>query len=382
MKCLLFKSVGLAILFSLTMCLSAQAMLQDDNAPKEVAEVEQADDPKMTLARIGLRGLASSELLGQHEEIFPQSIQLLDPSGLRTLWAPFLSLDGEFADADGRLVETYMDLGLKYQPVEPAYLAKQLGLPEGQGLIVRDQEESGAGFKNGFRVGDIVLAVDDTIIGSTTDLMAALTETRGSQCLVKAKRDGSPIELTIKLSEPDPAQSPQRWILGIYPEAISELAMAQLDLEGGIVVTGLTEGGAAGKSGIVKHDIITHVDGQPVHTPEQLREILVKSNGEELKVDFVRGGNELSVTFVPERHVDHGKQNVGYINVDASWMLRYDTSRINDLMLTYDLAQDVETADKGSKLEELEQQVNELTKAVEKLQESRERFDDQQEERK
>ena len=280
-------------------------------------------------------------------------------------------------------MQTYTDLGLKFQPVEPAYLARQLGLPEGQGLIVREQDESGAGFKNGFRVGDIVLAVDDVIIGSTTDVMATLAAARGSQSLVKAKRDGEPIELTIKLSEPDPAQSPERWILGIYPESISELAMAQLNLEGGIVVSGLTEGGAAGKSGLVEHDIITHVDGQSAHTPEQLREILAKSNGEELKVDFVRGGNKFSVSFAPERHVDqvevNWSQDIGDVKLDVERLL--GSEQFVELFANEGEPID-DSAATGSKLAELEQQVNELTKAVQKLQESIDGFGDQQEDRK
>ena len=65
MKCFMFTSVGLAILFSLTLCLSSQAMPQDDNATKEVAEEEQAGDPIMKLHRLGLRGSAVRELLGR-----------------------------------------------------------------------------------------------------------------------------------------------------------------------------------------------------------------------------------------------------------------------------------------------------------------------------
>ena len=402
MKCFMFTSVGLAILFSLTLCLSSQAMPQDDSATKEVAEEEQAGDPIMKLHRLGLSGSAVRELLGQLEEAEgTQFHKLLANQDEVNTWSfgispSVSSLDGEFTHPDGRLVQTYTDLGLKFQPVEPAYLARQLGLPEGQGLIVREQDESGAGFKNGFRVGDIVLAVDDVIIGSTTDVMATLAAARGSQSLVKAKRDGDPIELTIKLSEPDPPQSPQRWILGIYLESISELAMAQLNLEGGIVVTRLIDGGAAGKSGIVKHDIITHVAGQPVHSPEQLREILAKSNGEKLKVDFVRGGNKLSVTFAPERYVDQGEINqaeiVGDVKIDAKQMIEdlepsFDVmgyvreskplvdTKLAELFMN-ELKQADEATATGSKLAELEQQVNELTKAVQKLQESTNGVDD------
>ena len=386
MKCFMFKSVGLAIMFSLTLCLSTQAMPQGDDVPIEVAEEQQVDDSEMALAQLGLRGAAIRELLGQ-QDLSTRGYQFLLPSGSGT-WKILnqnvpLSLDGEFADSDWLLVQTYMDLGLKFQPVEPAYLARQLGLPEGQGLIVREQDESGAGFKNGFRVGDIVLAVDDVIIGSTTDVMATLAAARGSQSLVKAKRDGEPIELTIKLSEPDPAQSPERWILGIYPESISELAMAQLNLEGGIVVSGLTEGGAAGKSGLVEHDIITHVDGQSAHTPEQLREILAKSNGEELKVDFVRGGNKFSVSFAPERHVDqvevNWSQDIGDVKLDVERLL--GSEQFVELFANEGEPID-DFAATGSKLAELEQQVNELTKAVQKLQESIDGFGDQQEDRK
>lgn len=317
MNCFLFKRVGLAILCWPMLCLSASAMPQDktasQNDKKEISPVE------MILRGIGRdlatrreRSLKTKQLIRRLWVVkdggraLPKSV-LNQDSVLKSQVRETLSheLNPVFY-GNWKFVPNGGDMGLKFESIEEDYLRTQLGLGENQGLIVSAADESAEGFKNGFRAGDIVLSVDGENVDSVTELMRVLTASRGSQCSVKARRGGSDVTLSLKLPIKD-ANSSFRWILGIYPESISDLAKSQLNIKNGIVVNDLTEGGAAGKSGIVKHDIITHIDGTAIHSADQLRELLADSNGEELKVDFVRMGNSLSVTFAPEKRMNEAK---------------------------------------------------------------------------
>lgn len=65
----------------------------------------------------------------------------------------------------------------------------------------------------------------------------------------------------------------------------------------GVVVTGLERDSAAGKAGLKKGDVILAVDGNPVHTAEELRRCL---DDEELELTVQRKGNTTPIRVEPE----------------------------------------------------------------------------------
>ncbi len=89
--------------------------------------------------------------------------------------------------------------------------------------------------------------------------------------------------------------------LGIEVQAIPP-AMAQtnkLPLNNGVVVTGTYQGGPADESGLLRGDIITSINGQPVGDGHAgMNFIAATRPGETVAIDIVRGGQTMNVNAV------------------------------------------------------------------------------------
>ena len=71
------------------------------------------------------------------------------------------------------------------------------------------------------------------------------------------------------------------------------------DGEGRLVVEELQPGSPAARAGVEKGDLLTHVDGKSVKTPEAFRESLqMRSPGESVKLALVRGGKPAEINAV------------------------------------------------------------------------------------
>lgn len=208
------------------------------------------------------------------------------------------SEDGHYLAQNQAELQTYYDLGLSYQYIEADYLRKQLNLPAGQGIIIEAAAKTGEGHKNGFRGGDIVLQVDQEPVDTQYKFVIALTEPRGEQRNVKLRRDGHDIDIIVRLDESD-IKVEKRWIIGVYVDEISDITKSQLGIDGGVAITQLTDDGPAHNNGLVVHDIVTHIGGQPVNNPEELREVVGGCDGQELTLDVIRRGKKISVTLQP-----------------------------------------------------------------------------------
>ncbi len=67
------------------------------------------------------------------------------------------------------------------------------------------------------------------------------------------------------------------------------------------LVLGLSPGSAALEAGLARGDVILSVDGEPVATFAELREIVGGSKGRALRLGVWRGGEEIEVTLRPKR---------------------------------------------------------------------------------
>jgi len=95
-----------------------------------------------------------------------------------------------------------------------------------------------------------------------------------------------------------------RPLLGISAVSIEDMISAQksfygiqLDLDKGIMITGVQIGSAAGKAGLRAKDIITAFDGNIVINYKQFRQLLYgKAVGDEVEITYVRGTNTYTTT--------------------------------------------------------------------------------------
>ena len=88
--------------------------------------------------------------------------------------------------------------------------------------------------------------------------------------------------------------------LGVYVASIAdfeEYAERDLNIDEGIVVTELVNGGAAQYAGIVPNDVITQVNDEAVKSAEDLVKIMSQYKvGDEVQITLVRNGKTEKIT--------------------------------------------------------------------------------------
>jgi len=170
-------------------------------------------------------------------------------------------------------------LGVQMQPMT-ATLAKAVGLPKDDGVLVNDVLPNSPAAAAKLRQGDVITAFDGTTITSPRDLALAVAKThagetakltlwrQGHDLTVEVNiaaqgkeqaeasandQDGGPLGLTLA-----PLSSDQRSELGLAPSAK------------GVVVAQVAQGSAADDSGLQPGDVIVRVGEAPVATPREV----------------------------------------------------------------------------------------------------------------
>lgn len=110
-----------------------------------------------------------------------------------------------------------------------------------------------------------------------------------------------------------PAQSPLEYLVRRDGAQVSVSALHPYPP----FVSGLSPQSAAVDAGLKVNDLITHVNGQPVATFEELRQIVVNGDGAEVALEINRAGETLNVTLAPRR-VDLPKAEGGF---ETRWLI-------------------------------------------------------------
>lgn len=86
--------------------------------------------------------------------------------------------------------------------------------------------------------------------------------------------------------------------LGVVSGEIPELLSAHLGIQPdeGILVKAVMPDGPAAKAGVHDHDIITHIDHQPIQTPDDLtRAVLAKQPGDQVQLALIQKGQSSTI---------------------------------------------------------------------------------------
>jgi S1-C subfamily serine protease len=195
-------------------------------------------------------------------------------------------------------------LGLKTQTVT-ADIARTLGEDRPEGVLVTDVYPGGPGDQAGLKQGDLILTLDGEPIEDEAGLTyRVLTHRAGDAVVLKVRRGRGPEQsLRVKLATPPGGESrAERLLTGrnpfagasvidLTPAAADALGLDPFEAKGGVLVTKVGEGVAAG-IGVQPGDIIRAVNGQPITSVAQLQSLLA-SGGPGWRFVLVRGGQEL-----------------------------------------------------------------------------------------
>lgn len=245
---------------------------------------------------------------------------------------------------------------------EPGYLgmvADDTG-EEGRGLRVLSVREGGPAQGAGLREGDLVVAVDGAPITNLDELDRQLAgSTAGMKITIKVEREGKTHSLPVTLGRrPDPVVAapsepeiapdvlpaprtteepplrsesrlvtPSRASLGVTVATVTEDARRRygLSVRQGALVTAITPGSSADRSGLPLGAVIVAADGRRIEQPDELIDLVRGMRpGDELMLSYYRGSTLLRKTV---RLGEAGRAETAAAEIDEP---RRDTVREGD----------------------------------------------------
>ena len=174
-------------------------------------------------------------------------------------------------------------LGVQMQPLTPS-LAKAVGLPNDQGVLVDTVTDGSPAARADLRQGDVITAFDGKPIKDARDLAMAVAETPSGKTVgVTAWRDNHSRDLRVTIGTQDKTRVASAGDdggikpVGMSLEPLTPDARSQLNLPpsaGGVLVGQVTPGSSADESGVQAGDLIERVAGAAVRSPSEVADAI------------------------------------------------------------------------------------------------------------
>jgi Do/DeqQ family serine protease len=188
-------------------------------------------------------------------------------------------------------------LGISYQPnpSENERLIKQAGVKEGLGVYVQSVPTDGAAAAAGLKEGDVITKINGMEVTSGMEMSAGIASFRpGEKVPVTYVRNGkeNTITVTLKGTASKIDISSAKVIgdrLGVELENLDSKKAQEYDIEGGVVVKKIKQGGPLSNTRMDPGFIITSVNGTDIKNVDELGQI-VSSGYDELQLEGIYPG--------------------------------------------------------------------------------------------
>ena len=168
-------------------------------------------------------------------------------------------------------------------------LAKEMEIEGLNGVYVAGLSDKGSARAAGLKKGDVILAIDNVLVNSTSELMENISQHNpGENVEVKVNRNGKSHVYTVTLqSLNDPANgsltvetsaSSENNVLGVTLENLSAAELSQLDLNYGVRVKKLYKGKLS-TAGIKEGFIITKIDNDAIKSVDDFNSVIHNKTG-------------------------------------------------------------------------------------------------------
>ena len=172
-------------------------------------------------------------------------------------------------------------LGITMQEIDDK-IAEDLKLSSRNGVYIVEVSKSGAADAAGIKAGDVLIAIDSTMITTASSVQEAVSRfSPGDQAQVTVLRDGKERKIDVKFkgtAKENGTKSDDGSVAfyGSSIKAASEDTLAKLGIKNGVEIVELGPGKLM-ESGAVEGFVIQYVNDHPVRTPEDVIEIVKKS---------------------------------------------------------------------------------------------------------
>ncbi len=197
-------------------------------------------------------------------------------------------------------------LGVTIQALNQT-LAESFGLKRPDGALVTAVTPNSPAQKAGVQPGDVILSFDGKPVNSSAELPLLVADVRpGDSAKLKVWRKGKEQTLTVVVGtspqatlaqaqqQPAPTEQPR---LGVAVRPLTPEEGQVSGLTSGLVVE--QSGGAAAAAGIAPGDVIVAVNGTPVKSPAELRNLIQKAGKSVALLVQRNTGSERTTVFVP-----------------------------------------------------------------------------------
>lgn len=257
------------------------------------------------------------------------------------------------------LAESGAWLGVAIEDVD-AELADELGLPGVYGVRVESVVEEGPAAESGLQEDDVIVRWNDERVESVAELRRHLRETpAGRTVTLGVIRAGSERELEVELGDrggrmrlvsPRPLREralrmPHREVfggvlvtgrgrLGVGVQSLGEQLADYFGVEGGALVTSVSDDSPAAEAGLRAGDVIVGIADEDVEDPGDLIEALRERGAGPVTVRIVRERQEREVTVELEERMRRGSGAPGRIRVwtdDGPGAFRFESFEVPEI---------------------------------------------------
>ncbi|WP_343732349.1 DegQ family serine endoprotease [Duganella sp.] len=206
--------------------------------------------------------------------------------------------------ATGKVV--HAKLGVTVQEVNQGF-ADSFNLETPEGALISNVERGGPADKAGLKAGDVIRALNGQKIISSADLPSMVgLSTPGDKITLDVWRQGKPVQITATLGnakdkvlaqdDDGPAdQASAKLRLGLSLRQLDPMERRESGIASGLLIQ--DAGGAAANAGVQPGDVLLSVNGRPVNSVDQVREVVGKA-GKSVALLIQRGDDKI---FIPVR---------------------------------------------------------------------------------